>query len=161
MITHETVATGSDSADQVSVSHWNAGHVIVGLPLVTQIELSDEQLRVLASTHVEVVPAPGAGKFIHVISAVGYFKYGSAIFTTDDSNPTLGYGNGYNVFNGSFLVAGLFDDAITPLDLSTGSSWIPSEMVDKALNVEAVGDLDDGTGGALKVTVVYVIVETP
>ncbi len=159
-ITHSTTATGTDSADQVSVSQWNDGHNLVGVPRVAEVTLTNAQLLAIDTTHIQIVPSPGAGKWIYVVSACSYFKYGSAGFDMNGADPTIGYGNGWNPFNGNLKVEGLVGDNIqTTFNLTSSGESDPAEMVDKALNVEQVGTLTGGVGCSLKVSVVYVVLD--
>jgi len=162
MITHGTLATGpNDPVYDVSVDQWGEPHTVIGIPMVAELTLANDELLGLSTTHMTVVGNPGAGKWIFVLSAWSYFKRGSSGFTTDDSDPTLGYGNGYNPFNGNFKVAGQAEDAVTFFDLTATALQPPTELVDKAINVEAVGTLSGGVGCQLKVGVVYVVLDVP
>jgi hypothetical protein len=151
-VVHGTVVTGSQGSEQVSKNEWNDEHELAP----ADVTVTNAQLLDLHNTHIPIIAAPGAGMWIHVISATGYFTRGGSGFSTDDDSPTLGYGNGFNIFNGNFKVHSQSDDVILPFNLSTGSNGFdPAEMVNKALNLEPVGQLSGGVGCSLRVIVYY------
>lgn len=163
-VTHaEGLASSSNNpALPVSKTVWNDPHVIVGAPLSQDITVTNAELLALAGAPKQLVAAPGASKLVMPTLVVALFRYGSNHFSTDDSDPTVGYGSaGWNPFNGSIHVANEFEDAITIFDLSTSPvSPSPSaEMLDKALVLAAVGTLSGGVGCSLEVHVEYVIVD--
>jgi hypothetical protein len=108
-----------------------------------------------------LVAAPGANKFIRLISVIGIFKYGTVTYTTDDAWPTIGYGDVASPFAATaenFVSVGGIEDAIYDLAVGTNGTLPlpPTEVVNKALVLMGVGTLADGDG-TLDVSAIYTI----
>lgn len=84
------------TADGAGGSAWEAaaggGTPGVDYPTKATVTLSSAQLLDLHNTPVQLVAAPGAGKWVVVHKVVPVYKYGTAAYATDGSQaPVLGY----------------------------------------------------------------------
>ena len=151
-------ADGPD-ATQIQPSDWLAGHVITGLGRA-DVSLAQSDLTGLEATPFEIVAAPGANKLLVPKVVVARFTYGSASFTSADSDPTIGYGTaGWNPFNVNIKVVGLVDDDLSIYDGSWNTPFgnPPGEMLNKSLVLVAVGALSGGTGCSLRLICDYAV----
>jgi hypothetical protein len=130
---------------------------VVNAPLVVQtahIQLTQAQIQAIFTTPIELIPAPGAGKFIQVIGASGYLNHNGTTFAaaTDllivntDVEWTL-YGI-IDAANDVRRVAGP-DDQSTILDIDPNQNVIVGATADAT-----------GAGGTIDVWVQYAIIDT-
>jgi hypothetical protein len=191
-IRHSKVSAVPDdaNADLVRPSDWNDDHVIAdGYTFLRKatVTLTDEQIRMLPTTPVEILPAPGVGKAIFPIRGLGVMRWG----TPDAAYTNISATDGYIFLKVGTLQSGgvVTDGTITAMQDFLGSDLqenfvdFPATSVyestvygpvsgmhgalpaleDQPLMIEGWNDLgpfEDGhADNTLTVTVYYVVVD--
>lgn len=148
--------------------HWTAaapsgggggGTPGVDYPTSATVTLSSAAIRDLHNTLVEVVAAPGAGKWLSVHQVVSYYKYGTTQYATN-GDPSAYIGHGPNVAETlADIVSDPVDIVKTGAYLLAGSA--ASDIVNTALNVLSDGSVFTLGDGTLTVTAWYTIEDVP
>ena len=137
-ITHTTVATGTDSGDQVSKNAWNEGHTLAGDYLrKATVTLSSADILDLHNTPKTIVAAPGSGKFLLPWRAVAVYTFGTTDYVYTDGDCEL------HVGSASFgQLGGLLDNGadavyvVNPLS----NDYVLSDLEDAAIAHREVSD---------------------
>jgi hypothetical protein len=121
---HPLVATGAGAtvtADGVTIT----GNGSAGNPLVAEsglinktITLTSAQLLALSATEVALIPAPGAGKFINIISGTVSYHFGGTAYIVGGADIEFGYGTLAEITSNpfyEFAAGGFLDQAASQL----------------------------------------------
>lgn len=136
---------------------------------IASVSLSTAQLLALHSNPVTIVPAPGPGKAIIVISSLYQEFIGSAPFVTSDSGPSLYYGANRDFGNADFASSPFNAEGciyvapslMTNTTPRPGNDSITSFMDNAAIVLANVSrNMTGGAGATGKITVLYYIVST-
>ena len=123
-----------------------------GTVRVAKVTLTSAQVQALVSTPITLVPEPGAGWIVSILSATCYIDYNSVAYTTG-ADIILEYGTAdVVVFDGILALT-----ADTVMVASPAGSVVVASAVNAAVNVTA-----DGIPGAgdspVTVSVVYTLI---
>lgn len=142
-------ADGSDTNQilQVSAVDRDAGTVStgeVGVATETRVvTVSSAELLALATTPKELVPAPGAGKFIQFVSAQFVLNYNSAAYTEAGDNLGIKYTNASGVqVSNTIEMTGFIDQTADTLTNAVSASDVivaASGAVNQALVLDNLG----------------------
>jgi hypothetical protein len=136
-------AQGTDSAVQKAV-----------------VTLSSVQLQHLRANPVQLVPAPGSGKLLNLISLVGQYKFGSSPYSLG-SGGYLSTTVGGAPIHVALTTPGFLDQSVNQVRMNGGSSGgAQSGMENQALMIanDGSGEWTDGDGSVI-VTVYYTVVD--
>jgi hypothetical protein len=121
----------------------------------THIQLTQGQIQALNTTPIEIIPAPGSGKFIQVIGATAYIDHNGTTYGTA-AQLSLVYSTAGNTIRQS--AASFIDNtADTFCELQPGAA-APEATSNQKVSVK--GDADaTGAGGTIDVWVQYMIID--
>jgi len=135
--------------------------------LYKKLTISDAEIKLLVGSPKELVPKPGAGKYVEIVSLDLILRAGTEVLTESTDNLVVGYNDGTvqigeNIETGSFLTSAT--DAITHLfgkkdDLLADISTIVNQNVALLNNSGNFAGCASGDS-ALLVTIAYRIQET-
>jgi len=127
------------------------------VPVTVKISLTSPQILALLSTPIEVVPAPGAGKAIHVIAAFGSLTFGTNAYTTFTdavlTAPSRVGSSFQNILSG-FFGAGA-NDTLLGIRSASGGNQSPTN---ESLVIAGSGGNPVAGDGTADVSVTYVII---
>lgn len=136
----------------------------IGVAITKDVTLTNAEMLALRATPKEIIPAPGAGKMIELISATLVFDYTAAYTETADNLGFLLGAAGTSVATvetTGFLTATA--DTATKATLAAASNIALTAADNKSIVLQNTGDGELGGGNAanlLKVSVLYRIVDT-
>lgn len=95
-VTEEGVSLGGDTSQLIKT---------------VTLKLTDTQVKALGTTPIELIPTPGAGKFIQILGTTFFLKYGAATYSgtgnleieTDTSNTSQGIASGFLLWSADAL----------------------------------------------------------
>lgn len=127
-------------------------------PLQLKKDIANAAVRTLNATPVEVIPAPGAGKYIEIISATYWFKYTAPAFDAVGASDNLVLK--YTDASGAELtgvVAGVgFGDATADKQaLRNGVDFVPVANAAVVAHIKTGEWYAAAGGGALSIEVEY------
>ena len=127
------------------------------------ITLTNAQLKALKTTAIELVAAPGVGKFIEFVSAVLHFETGSEVLTESGDNIIIEYDDGTGAavcttIESTGFITAATDQIMLAIALVLAGTTTVSSVVNK--NLALLSDDDDFAGNAsadavMKVKVTY------
>lgn len=133
----------------------------------TQVRVSNAQLKALRATPKVLIAAPGAGKFIQLVSAVLILNYGSNVLTESVDNLVIEYTTSGTNATAEIEMTGFIDataDTMALIDTASDVTSAAANVVNKSLQLFNVGDGEfGGNAGAdteLLVRISYRIHET-
>ena len=122
------------------------------------IQLTQGQIQALNTTPIELIAAPGAGKYIYIMGASGYLNHNGTTYGVAQALE-LKYGPSSVSFRSSFSAVFINNTGDKPILLpeDTGKTSAPAINT----NVTVTADADaTGAGGTIDVYVQYVIIDT-
>lgn len=157
----ETVQAGvSVKTTAQDIANLGAGGLIL-----TEISLSSAQLLAIHDTAVEVIPAPGSGKFIVPVCVSAKYTFNGSDYTSGGSGFDFYYGadvaNKLNGSSGNFIggiVVGVGTDIVDFSLPSNGSGGEASTLANKPLVLWASSSNFVGGNGTMKVQVLYYVI---
>ena len=156
-VTHAYEATGADDPEaEINRAEWNAEHVVVGGIIPATVTLSSADILDLHNTPVELVAAPGAGKWLVPVQFVAYFTAGASEYLSGGSVVAAWYWGTERRADIADLSGTSSSVAVTAVTASGNAS----DVVNKAILIGAVDALTDGDG-TLTITVWYSIEDVP
>ena len=135
----------------------------IEVPRTADVVLTNAEMLALRATPKELVPAPGAGKMIELISAHMFFDYAGAYTeTTDNMGILWGVGGtaAATIESTGFVTATA--DTVTTATKSAVANLALAAVDNKSLVLHNTGDGEFGGGNAantMKVSVLYRIVD--
>lgn len=130
---------------------------LIQLLYTVQLDLSASDIQSLQNNRIEIVPAPGANKYINLINASGYFNYGGTPYT-DGSDIILYVGtvDVLPIFTVSTIRSS--SSAITMGWQGTNNLFSASGIINKAVSVgllEQSGTDFSGGNSTIRITLTY------
>jgi hypothetical protein len=134
---------------------------------LTDIIITNAQLLALFTTPITIVPAPGVGKALVFEGAALWYVYGSAAFTVGSASyfaikPTNASGTAW----GGVAPTGFVDQTssqvrfMRPYNAASGESGVtPVDNAPLVLH-QLTANLTGGTGGVLRIRVLYRVIPT-
>jgi len=106
-------------------------------PLISKtVELTNAQIKAMRATPVDLVDAPGAGKFLELVGAVLVLDYGSNVLTESADNMVIQYGSGTDA-TAAIEATGFIDDSADSI-----SVVVPAAIVGIAASSIANDELE-------------------
>ncbi len=132
-----------------------------GTPVQTAtVTLSSAQLQHLGATPVQLVPAPGSGKLLNLVSIVAQYKFGSAAYALANGGQfTTALGSASIGIN--LAAAGFIDKTTNQIQFNGGSAGgAQGAMENQPLMIsnDGAGEWISGDGTVI-VTVYYTVVD--
>lgn len=153
----------SGSTDHEDHTRGIVDALIDGIRKAT-VTLSSADLLALDSTPVELVAAPGAGKWLNVHRVVGYYSHGTTEYVATGGLPFLTFGSTslgeFDCLANQDAITLGWKPAATSVPWTTTVKVVASEAVNAALVLSVTDPLTDGDG-TLTVTVWYSIEDVP
>jgi len=159
----DAVLMGSGGTESV----WRPANAVASIlasggyiPQRATVTLSSADILDLHNTPVELVPAPGAGKWLNVHNVTKYFAYGTVEYTAaSDGVIYVAWGTTYDEYDWTVNVAGSLDIIGATL---VGGTHAASSLVNQPLSA-CLGFGDELTlgDGTLTITVWYSVEDVP
>lgn len=146
--------TATDGEAKVELNNYGSGHILKRL-----VKLTAAQIKLLATTQIELIPAPGADKVIQVLGIQMILDYGSEVLAEpsapDDLEVVYDAAGGTSIADvvGDFVISSA--DTIAQPQIKDIAGAAASTMVNKAVVLDNTGG--DYTGNATGDTVLIVI----
>jgi hypothetical protein len=135
--------------------------VSAGTVKTLHVSLTASQLKSLNSSPVEIIPAPGAGRILNVIAAVGKFTTGVEAFDQNNSDAVLAYaGDPTNPISLEFGPDGtaLVDQlsVFEPINIAINTVGV-SNMANQNVSLVATSDAGPHGDGTFEVWIWYTV----
>jgi hypothetical protein len=127
-----TPSTGAFTTMSVNSGEIDSSEMDETLIKYLSTDLTNANIKALNATPIELIAAPGADKFIEVISAKLILDYGSEVFTESADNLILAYDDGTTQVGDTIEATGFIDQSA-----DTVTNWIGVKdgIVSAALSV--------------------------
>lgn len=151
-----------DSADwDVSATGAATGMASVGFDSATVIyhdivQLSNADIKALRATPKELVAAPGADKFVELVSATLVLDYGSEVLTESADNLVIEYGTSNDDITAAIEMTGFIDQAADTIMIVAPSNPLAAnaatDMVNNTVELFNTGDGEFGGNASADTT---------
>lgn len=141
----------------------NPAAVQAGPVFQASVVLQPADIRALFSRPVTIVPAPGAGKFVHVLGTAKFYVYATAVFA-NCANAGVYYGPVASGVAASTAAATLLAGVASGCAITGGQNYAgdPASLINQPV---VIGSPQNPTGataaGRLKVVLTYTIETGP
>ena len=162
---YEDVTVSDDVivADDVSVTGTvsslaglSTGSATDSLLYTDTVELTNANIKALRATHKTIVAAPGAGKFVEVVSVVLILDYGAEVLTESTDNLVVQYATSGDDITAAIEMTGYIDQAadtvmiVNPANPQAANA--ASDMANNAVELFNTGDGEFGGNASLDTT---------
>jgi len=117
------------------------------------LQLSQAQIQALNTTPIEIVAAPGAGKYIQIMSASAFLDHNGTTYSGASGDIQLNIGSNIFITSGTNIITQTSDSVVPILGVNQYIS------LNTAMNITSSNDFT-GAGGTLDVYVQYAIIDT-
>lgn len=131
-----------------------------GSVVATTISISSAQLLNVSSAPIELIPAPGAGKAINIISASGSYTFGTIPYTLI-GNLYIAYTDGISYYSSGIALNNLLNSLASPgiSYLRVGLSNVTLYSTNNAALYLTTANSVAGGDGSIKINLVYTIID--
>lgn len=154
-----TASAGTNTTQAASTAFVTTAMTGVANIYEASLSLTSAQILDLFTTPIQIVPAPGAGKYIEFISSTASYTFVTAAYATNTQIQLKFTGANNHVANNSSILTGTVDLSYSFVRPSFGSQTTATQVLkNTALNVTVATGNPTGGSGTIIVKMLYRIV---